>query len=76
MAGQVEFEVLRRESAWWWAVSRRKLMRETVARALHGKREARVLDLGCAAQLDLGEATMFRVVNSHGSLPALAFHQI
>ena len=76
MAGQVEFEVLRRESAWWWAVSRRKLMRETVARALHGKREARVLDLGCAAQLDLGEATMFRVVNSHGSLPALAFHQV
>jgi len=76
MAEQVEFEALRHESASWWAVSRRKLLRETVAKALHGKCEARVLDLGCAAQLNFGEAAMFRVVNAHGSLSVLAFHQI
>ena len=76
MQSQVEFEALRRESASWWAVSQRKLMQETIAKALRGKREGRVLDLGCAAQLNFEDAAAFRVVNAHGSVPVLAFHQI
>ena len=44
-----EFEALRRETTSWWWVSRRKLLREAVWPAVGGKREARVLDLGCTA---------------------------
>lgn len=76
MDTQPEFEALRRESSSWWHSARRKLLREAVVQAVHGKREARVLDLGCAAQLDFAQADSLRVLNAHSSLPALAFRQI
>lgn len=76
MQSQVEFEALRRESASWWAVAQRKLMHETVVKALRGKREGCVLDLGCAAQASFENPAAFRVVSVHGSLPVLAFHQV
>ncbi len=74
MDAQPEFEALRQESSSWWHTARRKLLRDAVAQAIHDKRDARVLDLGCAAQLDLADSV--RVINAHNSLPALAFHQI
>ena len=76
MDAQPEFEVLHRESSSWWHTARCKLLREAVAQAVHGKREARVLDLGCAAQLDFSQPDCIRVLNAHSSLAALAFHQI
>ena len=76
MDAQLEFEALRRESSPWWHTARRKLLREAVAQAVHGKRDARVLDLGCAAQLDFSQADSIRVLNAHSSLPALALRQI
>ena len=76
MDAQPEFEVLRRESSSWWQTARRKLLREAVAQAVHGKCDARVLDLGCAAQLDFSQPDCIRVLNAHSSLAALAFHQI
>ena len=51
-----EFDELRRDSESWWYTSRRKLLREAVTQAVHGKRETRVLDLGCTAQLEFDEA--------------------
>jgi SAM-dependent methyltransferase len=76
MDAQPEFEALRHESSSWWHTARRKLLRDAVAQAVHGKRDARVLDLGCAAQLDCAQADSVRVLNAHSSLPALAFRQI
>ena len=76
MDDQFEFEALRRESSSWWNTARRKLLREAVAQAVHGKREARVLDLGCTAQLDSSPVDEIRILNAHSSLPALAFRQI
>src|ERR1035438_3279173 len=76
MDAQPEFEALRHESSSWWHTARRKLLREAVAQAVHGKRDARVMDLGCAAQLDCPQADSVRVLNAHSSLPALAFRQI
>ncbi len=74
MDAQPEFEALRRESSSWWYTARRKLLREAVAQALHGKREGRVLDLGCAAQLDPCDS--IRTINAHNSLASLAFRQM
>jgi ubiquinone/menaquinone biosynthesis C-methylase UbiE len=76
MDAQIEFEELRRESESWWYITRRKLLREAAAQAIHGKREARVLDLGCAAQLQFEDPALYRVCNLHGSLKTLAFRQI
>jgi len=76
MQAQVEFEGLRRESSSWWYVARRKLLRDALAQALRDKREARVLDDGCAADLDLLDAPGIRSVTAHSSLPRLAFRQI
>jgi SAM-dependent methyltransferase len=76
MDANAEFEELRRDTESWWYTTRRKLLREAASQAVHGKREARVLDLGCAAQLDFDDATLFRVCNLHASLKALAFRQI
>ncbi len=76
MDAQPEFEVLRQESSSWWHTARRKLLREAVAHAVHGRRDARVLDLGCAAQLDCPQDGTLRVLNAHSSLSALAFRQI
>jgi len=71
-----EFEELRRDSESWWYTARRKLLREAAAQAVHGKREARVLDVGCAAQLDFDDAARYRVCNVHPSLKVLAFRQM
>src|SRR5215469_18287133 len=71
-----EFEELRRDSESWWYVTRRKLLREAALQAVRGKREARVLDLGCAAQLQFEEASTYRVCNLQSSLKVLAFRQI
>jgi len=71
-----EFEELRRESESWWYTARRKLLREAALQAVRGKREARVLDLGCSAQLTFEDSALFRVCNVQNSLKTLAFRQI
>ncbi len=76
MDAQLEFETLRRESSSWWYVTRRRLLREAVAQAVIGKREARVLDLGCTAQLEFNDPPCIRTLNVHDSLPVLAFRQM
>lgn len=76
MEAQLEFEALRRETQSWWWVARRKLFRDVVSHALSSKREARVLDLGCTAELESADPSLLRVVNAHPSLPVLAFHQM
>ena len=76
MDAQFEFEALRRESTSWWHVARGKLFREAVAQVVRDKRQARVLDFGCSAQLETCDAAQLCVLNVHGSLPVLAFHQI
>jgi SAM-dependent methyltransferase len=76
MQTHLEFEALRRESSSWWYIARRKFLRDALAQALRGKREARVLDFGCSADLDLLEAPGIRTVSAHSSLPLLAFRQV
>jgi|SRR5215831_7477819 len=76
MDGHIELEKLGHESQSWWYVTRRKLLREAAVQAVHGKREARVLDLGCRAQLEFADAGLFRVYNLHSSLPVIAFRQM
>jgi ubiquinone/menaquinone biosynthesis C-methylase UbiE len=76
MQAQNEFEVLRRETTSWWWVSRRKLLRNAVAHAVGGRREVRVLDVGCTAELEFADSPLLRAVNVHNSLPGLAFHQM
>src|SRR5271157_4318727 len=76
MDTQFEFEALRRENTSWWHIARRKLLRDAVAQAVRGKREARILDLGCTAQLEFSHSPYLRVLNAHSSLPVLAFRQI
>ena len=76
MDTQLEFEALRRESSSWWYIARRKLLRDAVVQAVRGKREARILDLGCTAQLEFADSPYMRVLNVHSSLPVLAFQQI
>ena len=76
MNEQQEFETLRRETTSWWWTSRRKLLREAVWQAVNGKREARILDLGCTAELESADSALLRAVNVHASLAALAFHQM
>jgi SAM-dependent methyltransferase len=76
MEDHPEFEELRRESGSWWYTTRRKLLREAALQALHSKREARVLDLGCTAQLEFDDPRLYRVCNLQSSLKALAFRQI
>jgi SAM-dependent methyltransferase len=76
MDSQTEFEALRRQDHSWWHVARRKLLRDAVAQALHDKQEARVLDLGCTAELDCAASPCLRVLNAHSSMPLLAFRQI
>jgi SAM-dependent methyltransferase len=76
MESQLEFEAMRRESSSWWYVARRKLLRDALAQALRDKREARVLDFGCTAELSLLDTPGIRALNAHSSLPVLAFRQI
>ena len=76
METQLEFEALRRDSSSWWYVARRKLLRDALAQALRDKREARVLDFGCTADLDLLSTPGIRALNANCSLPVLAFRQI
>jgi SAM-dependent methyltransferase len=76
MDAAFEFESLRRETASWWYIARRKLFREAVAQAFGHKREARVLDLGCTAELTPADTPHIRVLNAHAALPVLAFRQM
>lgn len=76
MDAQLEFDVLRRDRSSWWHIARRKLLREAVAQAVNDKREARVLDFGCSAQLESCDSFCTRAVNAHNSLAVLAFQQI
>ena len=76
MEPHAEFEELRRDAESWWYITRRKLLREAAAQAVYGKREARVLDLGCTAQLQFEDVATFRVCNLQSSLKTLAFRQI
>jgi ubiquinone/menaquinone biosynthesis C-methylase UbiE len=70
------FEELRRDGESWWYRARRKLLREAVSQALHGKREGRVLDIGCTAQLEFDNPAFFRCCNVSASLKTLAHRQI
>ena len=76
MSDAFEFEELRRDSESWWYTARRKLLREAVLQAVHSKRESRVLDLNCTAQLEFENAPQYRACNLHNSLKTLAFRQI
>jgi SAM-dependent methyltransferase len=76
MDTQLEFEALRRESSSWWYVARRKLLRDAVVQALRDKREARILDLGCTAQLEFTDSPYLRTLSAHSSLPVLALQQM
>jgi len=76
MNANSEFDELRRETKSWWYNIRRKLLREAAAQALQGKREARVLDLGCGAQLQFENAALYRVCNLHSSPKVIAFRQM
>jgi ubiquinone/menaquinone biosynthesis C-methylase UbiE len=76
MNAHPEFDELRGDSESWWYTTRRKLLREAATQAVHGKREASVLDLGCTAQLQFEDPSLFRVFNVHNSLRSLAFRQI
>jgi ubiquinone/menaquinone biosynthesis C-methylase UbiE len=76
MGSHVEFDELHRDNRSWWYTTRRKLLREAAAQAVHGKREAHVLDLGCTAQLQFDDPGLYRVCNVQSSLPMLAFRQI
>jgi len=76
MDTQLEFETLRRESSSWWYVTRRKLLRDAVVQTVRNKREARILDLGCTAQLEFSNSPYLRVLNVHSGLPVLAFQQL
>ena len=76
MDAQFEFEALRRETTSWWYIARRKLFREAVGQALRDKREARVLDLGCAAELAFPEVPHIRSLGVHPALAVVAFQQI
>src|SRR5215831_4299822 len=70
-----EFDELRRDGESWWYLARRKLLREAALQAIHGKREARVLDVGCTAQIQFENAA-YRVCNLQNSLKTIAFRQI
>ena len=76
MEHHAEFEELRRESESWWYIARRKLLREAAMQAIHSKREARFLDLGCTAQVEFDDPVSYRACNVHSSLKTLAFRQI
>ncbi|MGA9565427.1 MAG: class I SAM-dependent methyltransferase [Candidatus Korobacteraceae bacterium] len=75
MDPHAEFEELRRESESWWYTTRRKILREAAAQAIHGRSEARVLDLGCTAQLEFDDPSLYRACNIEASLKTLAFRQ-
>ena len=47
-----------------------------LVQAVRSKREARILDFGCTAQLEVSDSPYLRVLNAHSSLPVLAFHQL
>ena len=76
MDAQAEFEELRRESESWWYTTRRKFLREAAAQALRGRSEARVLDLGCTAQLEFDDPSLYRACNVASFPETLAFRQI
>jgi ubiquinone/menaquinone biosynthesis C-methylase UbiE len=76
MNAQAEFEELQRESESWWYITRRKILREAATHSVHGRGEARVLDLGCTAQLQFDDPSLFGVCTVESSLKALAFRQI
>src|SRR5271157_1601685 len=73
---QVELDELRRDSESWWYTTRRILLREAAMQAVRGRREARLLDLGCTAQLQFDDPALYRACNVHSSLRTLAYRQI
>ena len=70
-----EFEELRRDSESWWYIYATQTAARGSVQAVRGKREARVLDLGCTAQLEFDDRRLC-ACNVHGSLKTLAFRQI
>jgi len=75
MDAQLDFTQFEQDSASWWYVARRNLLREVAQQTLRNKREARVLDLGGAAELDLDQPSPFQVINQQSTLSSAAFHQ-
>jgi SAM-dependent methyltransferase len=76
MDPQADFTQIESERASWWYIARRNLLREIVSQGLSGKREARILDLGGTAELEIADRPLFRVVNQQSSVSELAFQQI
>src|SRR5271157_5380989 len=76
MDAQPDFAQFAQEMASWWYVARRNLLREVVSQALHGKREARILDMGGKAELAFEQPSFFWVVNQHNTLAASSFQQL
>lgn len=75
MAAEPDIDALRRERSSWWYVARRSLLREAVQQSLSGKREARVLDFGCSAELEFADSFLLRATSAHDSLAVLAFQK-
>lgn len=76
MSTESDFAELQQETASWWYTARGKLLRDAIARHLHGRAEARVLDLGCASNVATDAPALTRVINVHASLRRLAFLQM
>jgi len=75
MDPQHDLRQLEQDAASWWHIARRNLLREVVAQALRGKREARILDMGGKAELAFEQPALW-VVNQHNSLDSAAFAQL
>src|SRR5271167_1645140 len=76
MNAQPDFVQFEQDRSSWWYLARRKLLREVAEQAVRAKPEARILDMGGAAELTFEPPALFRVVNRHSTLAACAFHQM
>jgi ubiquinone/menaquinone biosynthesis C-methylase UbiE len=75
MDAQRDFAELEQESASWWYIARRNLLREVAQQTLRDKCQARILDIGSAGELEFEQPSPFLVVNQHNTLACAAFHQ-
>ena len=75
MDAQRDLAQFEQEWASWWYIARRNLLRELAEQALRSKHEARILDMGGAANLELDHPSSFHIVNQHCTLTASAAHR-
>ena len=76
MTAEPDIVALQRERSSWWYVARRNLLRQAAQQSLSDKREARILDFGCAAEMEFADSFLLRVTNAHDSLMTLAVQQM